>query len=74
MEGMDLIYHTLVLIKMIHENNACGANYLDEKNQLVKEQIKLAPKTLEQLNNALLEAEIRYKQELSNASKTPQGT
>ena len=51
MEGFDLVINTLELIKALHEKPSEQGG-----SGLVKEQVVLAPKTLEQLELSLLEA------------------
>ena len=55
MRGFDLVINTLELIKALHEKPSFqGSSEHDDR--LIKEEVVLAPKTLEQLELALLEA------------------
>ena len=55
MRGFDLVINTLELIKALHQKPSFQSS-LEHDDRLIKEEVVLAPKTLEQLEAAILEA------------------
>lgn len=58
MQGFDLIRGTLMLMKTLHENPESGAVIHDPSRPVdLREQVRLAPKTKEQIDAAIAECD-----------------